>query len=175
MREKKTTKKQSQAANRKKKQSILLLTKAAKYLTMCDKYSSMPNEEIISVCKNTKYTEGSANELTKTIIAMVEALGGYNKSLGIYTKSTTKKGVSDITGVLNGYSINIEVKYGKDTQSDAQKNVQAGIQQAGGKYFIAKDIVSTYEWLCKECNISPEMIHNLTNVGEQIFTKKKAA
>lgn len=76
-----------------------------------------------------------------------QSQGQYNSRLKKYTKATTKKGVADITGVLCGVPINIEVKIGKDRQSKAQKNVQQQITQAGGEYFIAKDYPTAYEYL----------------------------
>ena len=60
---------------------------------------------------------------------------------------TTKRGTPDIMGVLNGKNLAIEVKIGKDKQSEAQKQVEADIHASGGYYFIAKDFESFYQWV----------------------------
>ena len=56
-----------------------------------------------------------------------------------YIPSTGTKGASDISAVIYGLSIAIEVKLGRDTQSKAQKEYEQAIKKAGGIYFIAKD------------------------------------
>ena len=45
-----------------------------------------------------------------------------------------------------GRSVKIEVKIGKDKQSDAQKAYQADVEKAMGIYYIAKDFDTFYEW-----------------------------
>jgi hypothetical protein len=55
-----------------------------------------------------------------------------------WVKSNMKKGSADISATINGRAVKIEVKIGKDRQSEAQKNYQAEIERAGGIYFIAK-------------------------------------
>jgi hypothetical protein len=42
--------------------------------------------------------------------------------------------------------VKIEVKVGKDRQSDAQKRYQESIERAGGVYLIARDFDSFVEW-----------------------------
>src|SRR5690606_29403043 len=48
------------------------------------------------------------------------------------------KGSADISAVIGGRVLKIEVKIGRDQQSDAQKEYQAKIEQAGGLYLIAR-------------------------------------
>lgn len=40
----------------------------------------------------------------------------------------------------------IEIKHGKDRQSEAQKRYQADIEMAGGIYYIAKTFDEFYQW-----------------------------
>lgn len=129
--------------------------------------SSMPDYAI----PKPKYTDNSANALTKSIIAWIE-LNGYqaerinntgryvdNKKTvknimgqsitigsGQYIPGTGTKGTADISATIKGKSIKIEVKYGKDRQSEAQKEYQANIERSGGVYFIAKDFESFYNF-----------------------------
>lgn len=129
--------------------------------------SSMPDYAI----PKPKFTDNSANALTKSIIAWIE-LNGYqaerinntgryvdNKKIvknimgqsitigsGQYIPGTGTKGTADISATIKGKSIKIEVKYGKDRQSEAQKQYQATIERSGGVYFIAKDFESFYNF-----------------------------
>ncbi len=129
--------------------------------------SSMPDYAI----PKPKFTDNSANALTKSIIAWIE-LNGYqaerinntgryvdNKKTvknimgqsitigsGQYIPGTGTKGTADISATIKGKSIKIEVKYGKDRQSEAQKEYQASIERSGGVYFIAKDFESFYNF-----------------------------
>lgn len=129
--------------------------------------SSMPDYAI----PKPKYTDNSANALTKSIIAWIE-LNGYqaerinntgryvdNKKTvknimgqsitigsGQYIPGTGTKGTADISATIKGKSIKIEVKFGKDRQSEAQKEYQATIERSGGVYFIAKTFDDFYNF-----------------------------
>jgi hypothetical protein len=70
---------------------------------------------------------------------------------GTWTKGTGTPGSADISATIYGRSVKIEVKIGKDRQSEAQKNYQAMIERSGGTYIIAKDFDSFLEWLDKFC------------------------
>jgi hypothetical protein len=58
---------------------------------------------------------------------------------GKYTPSTGTKGSADISATIRGRSVKIEVKYGKDKQSEVQHRYQQSIEQAGGTYYIARN------------------------------------
>lgn len=66
-----------------------------------------------------------------------------------WTKGNTKRGTPDITAILYGKSVWIEVKVGKDEMSKAQEKQQFDIQQAGGLYFVARDMQSFVDWYYK--------------------------
>jgi len=120
----------------------------------------------------TDWKDTSANGLTKCIIFWINAMGGqaerisnqgqyragkkievgtgeiqYTKELkGKWTPGQGTKGTADISATIRGRSVKIEVKYGKDRQSDAQKQYQEMIEKAGGVYFIAKTFDEFVTW-----------------------------
>lgn len=129
--------------------------------------SRMPPEYIV----RTKFTDKTANGLTKAIVKWINLNGyqaeristsgrwvdnskvvtdvlGNQKKIGSgkYIKGSGTKGSADISATIKGKSIKIEVKIGKDKQSEAQKEYQKSIERAGGIYFIAKDFTSFYEF-----------------------------
>jgi len=137
------------------------------------KYPSM-RPELIPL---TDWKDTSANGLTKCIIFWINALGGqaerissqgqyregkkiqvgtgeiqYQKQLpGKWTPGQSTKGTADISSTIRGRSVKIEVKFGRDVQSDVQKRYQETIEKAGGTYIIAKtfdDFVLWYEKFC---------------------------
>jgi len=126
----------------------------------CIKYPSMPPAYI----PLRKYTDKTANGLTKCIIDFLELNGfqaerisntgryldnkrivtdvlGYKRQIGSgkYIKGTGTNGTADISATIHGRSVKIEVKIGKDRQSEVQKQYEIDITTAGGQYWIAKD------------------------------------
>ena len=103
------------------------------------------------------YKTSDANGLTKAIIDFIDLSGGwatristegrYIESLGKRIPSSVKKGTADIHAVWKGSHLSIEVKIGKDKQSDEQKEIQTAITKAGGHYYIAKDFESFHAWI----------------------------
>lgn len=72
-----------------------------------------------------------------------------------WTPGGATKGVADITGVINGRYVEIEVKIGRDRQSDVQKEHQAKVEAAGGIYIIAKTFDGFVEALVQHQLITP--------------------
>jgi hypothetical protein len=121
----------------------------------------------------TMYKDSTANGLTRAICDYIN-YNGYQaerintmgtarekkttagKVIGVtWTKGTSTAGSADISATIKGRSVKIEVKIGKDRQSDAQKRYQENIEKAGGTYIIAKDFDSFVEWynqFIKSCN-----------------------
>ncbi len=114
-----------------------------------------------------KYSDKTANGLTKMIIDYIKFNGGQaerisvvsRKVAGKFVKSTMTKGTADISATIPtlnyadegynkwiGVSVKIEVKIGKDRQSEEQKKYEKQIKNAHGYYFIAKDFNSFYTW-----------------------------
>jgi len=105
----------------------------------------------------TMYKDSTANGLTKAICDYIN-LHGYQaerintmgvarekrttegKVIGVtWTKGTSTAGSADISATIKGRSVKIEVKIGKDRQSEAQKRYQENIERAGGTYYIARN------------------------------------
>lgn len=118
-----------------------------------------------------KYTDKTANGLTKMIIDYIRLNGGqaerinctgriidnrksyidvlgHTRTIGSieYVKTNGTRGTSDISATIKGFSVKIEVKIGRDRQSPAQLEYQKAVEAAGGVYFIAKDFQSFYKW-----------------------------
>lgn len=109
-----------------------------------------------------KYTKGrSASAIEKNIINYIKLTGhqaekravtgreivgkdiqtplGVIKGKRTYIPSTGTKGASDVSAILYGIAVSIEVKKGRDTQKPDQKKYEQAVKSAGGFYFIAKD------------------------------------
>lgn len=93
----------------------------------------------------------SANELTRQILlwarsagyfaSRVNNMGVYDQKTGRYRKSHTKPGFPDIVIIGPfGRFYGIEVKAGRDTQSEAQKQCEAEIRAAGGCYVLCREL-----------------------------------
>jgi len=112
----------------------------------------------------TMYKDSTANGLTRAICDFINYQGYQaerintmgtarekkttaGKVIGVtWTKGTSTAGSADISATIKGRSVKIEVKIGKDRQSEAQKRYQENIEKAGGTYYIAKDFDSFVEW-----------------------------
>jgi hypothetical protein len=144
-----------------------LLMQSLHYAKMRQKYPTAPEHGM----PIKKYNDNSANALTKCIIDFLTFLGyqaerintmgryvddskiitdvvGFQRKIGSgkYIKGTGTKGSADISATIKGRSVKIEVKYGKDRQSDYQKEYQQAIERAGGVYIIARDFDGFKEW-----------------------------
>ena len=62
-------------------------------------------------------------------------------------KIDLETGSADISAVVFGRAVKVEVKIGTDRQSEAQRCYQSAVERAGGLYFIAKDFNTFVEWL----------------------------
>lgn len=118
----------------------------------------------------TKYNDDSANALTRCVIdfltysgfqaerintmgkridnrKQVETVAGKREIGSVsWIKGTGTKGSADISAVIKGRAVKIEIKYGKDRQSADQKAYQQAIESAGGVYLIVKDFDGFIEW-----------------------------
>lgn len=95
--------------------------------------------------KNTSPTNQLTDAITKHIrlyngFAMrINVAGFYRPELGKYIRSGSTLGVPDLIAIVSGHFVGIEIKVGRDSQSDEQKQVQQGIEAAGGVYLLATD------------------------------------
>lgn len=73
---------------------------------------------------------------------------GHRRQIGSveWAKGTGTKGTADISATIAGRSVKIEVKIGRDRQSEAQKQYQERIEKSGGIYFIATSMTDFLKW-----------------------------
>ena len=75
---------------------------------------------------------------------------GHTRQIGSvkWIKSSMVRGSADISAVLapSGRSLKIEIKVGRDTQRDEQKDYQAEIERTGGIYLIVRTFDGFVEW-----------------------------
>jgi hypothetical protein len=138
------------------------------YIDDCKRqYPNVPRQYIPAP----KYTDRTANGLTKCIIDYIRLTGGqaerinctgriidsrttctdvlgHNRTIGSlhYIKTAGQRGTADISATIQGRSVKIEVKIGADRQSEAQKEYQRSIETSGGIYFVAKDFGQFLSW-----------------------------
>lgn len=134
------------------------------YKQMAIKYPSFPEHAI----PKKKWSDNSANRLTKCVIDLINYEGyqaeristqgtyvegakikvGENERQlkGKYIPSQGTKGSADISATIRGRSVKIEIKYGKDKQSDVQKAYQESIERAGGIYIIVCNFDDFVTW-----------------------------
>ena len=147
------------------------------------KYPSVPEYAL----GTPKYSDKTANGLTKCIVEFLILSGwqaerintmgrmidnrqqvtdvlGRTKTIGStkYIPTTGTKGSADISATIKGKSVKIEVKIGKDRQSEDQKRYQEMIERAGGIYWIAKTFDDFYK------NYQKLILIDLINEGENI-------
>ncbi|MBT6763651.1 MAG: hypothetical protein HOA90_03850 [Prolixibacteraceae bacterium] len=118
-----------------------------------------------------KYRDDSANNLTKCIIHFIRLIGGQaerianmgslidtrvtfndvtdrTRTIGSkkWIKGTGTNGTADVSATIKGRSVKVEVKHGKDRQSEVQCLYQRNIELAGGLYVIATTFEQVYNW-----------------------------
>ncbi len=131
---------------------------------------NFPEHAIVPV----KHSDKTANGLEKAIVAFLQSEGWQAERIkntgryvdesytyvnvmgqvrkagtGRYIKGTGTNGSADLSATIKGKAVKIEVKIGKDRQSDAQRKYQSDIERAGGVYVIAKDFQSWHDWYLK--------------------------
>jgi len=102
------------------------------------------------------FRDDTANRLTDCIVKYIDLRGGwasrinnqgtYNKHLGRWLPSTSKRGLPDVMATYKGRSLHIEVKVNRDVMSEYQKKVEEDVTRAGGIYYLARDFTSFKAW-----------------------------
>jgi hypothetical protein len=167
------------------KQNKLILTQLA-LTALKERYPSFP-EHAIPI---PKYSDSTANGLTKCVIdflnysdhqaerissmgrmldktKIVEDVLGRQRTIGSmqYIKGTSTNGTADISSIINGKSVKIEIKIGADIQSKAQKDYQIATEKAGGIYLITKtfdEFMAQYTGLSAEVKLRIVATHKET-------------
>lgn len=118
-----------------------------------------------------KYSDRTANGLTKAILDFLRFSGwqaerisvtgrpiderktfvdvlGHTRQVGRvrWIPGSMQPGTADISATVKGKSVKIEVKIGRDRQSEAQRRYQREVESAGGVYIIATSFEQFYRW-----------------------------
>lgn len=97
----------------------------------------------------------TANRITANIIRVINMqpgcvayrinnVGVWDAAKGIHRAGGTQKGIGDISAIIRGRALWVEVKAGRDKVSREQLIFRAEVERAGGLYFVAR---STDEFL----------------------------
>lgn len=94
----------------------------------------------------------TANGLTSFIIDHATWMGCHANRINVqgrvingkHIPSSTKKGTADVALIMQGRSIHLEIKAGKDTPSDKQLKQQEDIRRAGGVYEFVHDVAEYF-------------------------------
>ena len=105
-----------------------------------------------------QYRDDSANGLTACVVAWLQlhgyfagrinVTGTYSKKLGKYIHSGSRRGMADITAIIGGKHVSVEIKHGHDKMREAQLKVKHEVEQAGGVYIVA----STFDDFLEKIN-----------------------
>lgn len=89
-------------------------------------------------------TEGRVIDSRKTVQDCI----GRRKVIGSLKRIPTSgiKGSADYSLTINGRSVKVEIKIGKDRQSPAQKEYQRQVEAAGGIYLLISSFQEFYDW-----------------------------
>ena len=95
-----------------------------------------------------KFRDDTANGLTQCVcsylkmhgyfVGRVNTTGTYNQKLGRFIKSGSTKGMADVTAVIRGKHVSIEIKVGRDKPRPEQLKVKEQIEQSGGVYMFVR-------------------------------------
>lgn len=92
-------------------------------------------------------------------IETIKHASGYDRKKISWTKGTGQPGTADISCVINGKSIKIEIKNSAtgDQMSATQKRYRDIIEATGGVYYIARDFDSFINWYNENYSEIPNM------------------
>ena len=118
------------------------------------------NSTIPQQCRfKRSFRDDTANGLARCIEAWAKihgafyqrqnSQGQYDSRLKMWRKSGTTKGIADVQVTYKGRTYNLEIKVGKDRQSEVQKEVEQRIKAAGGHYAI----IHCYDDFLRQINI----------------------
>lgn len=122
------------------------------------KYPKVPENGLVY----SKFRDDKTNELTKCVIAYTRLKGFFIERInssgrfinGKWIKGTGTNGTADLSAIVSGKSIKIEIKCKatKDRQSEAQKRYQKQIENAGAVYIIVGTFKEFFNWLNTFCH-----------------------
>lgn len=107
-----------------------------------------------------KYSDKSANALTRCIVdycnlsghfaTRLQSTGTYRADLQKFIPSTQRAGMPDVFAVVEGRAVFVEVKIGRDTLSDVQKETISDLKKAGASVYLAKTFAGFLDWFTAE-------------------------
>lgn len=102
------------------------------------------------------FRDDSLNGLTQCIVKYIVLCGDFatrinnqgtwSKKLNSFIPGTSRRRLADVMATYNELSLHIEVKVGKDLQSEAQKKLQFGVIRSGGHYYLAHNFTEFKKW-----------------------------
>ena len=123
-------------------------------MDIADKSRKHPNVKYLAP---TKYTETTANGLTRMVCDYIKFSGGmaervnsmgiYDVKLKRYRPSGSRKGTADVHALYMGKSLSIEIKIGRDRLSDYQRRYAEDVTRSGGLYFVATNFADFHQWV----------------------------
>lgn len=118
-----------------------------------------------------KYEDRTANGMTKCCIDFIRLMGGQAERIntigryqdnsqtftdvigrqrsigtGQWLPTSGQRGSADISATIRGKSVKLEIKAGRDRQSEDQKRYQEAIEKAGGTYLIVRSFEEFKQW-----------------------------
>lgn len=126
---------------------------------LCDNYRKRKNPDT----PKKYYSDKTAHELEKCIINYCHLFGVFAEkvqSMGrtifkgqpIYVRNSNTTGQADLSLIIKGKAIKVEVKCkwtGDRYQSEAQKAYQRNVERSGGIYIIIRDFAEFKQWFDK--------------------------
>ena len=123
---------------------------------LCDEYRKKRNPD----AKKKYYSDRTASELEKCIINYCHLFGVFAEkvqSMGrtifkgqpIYVRNSNTTGQADLSLIINGKAVKVEVKCkwtGDRYQNEAQKAYQRNVERSGGIYIIIRDFAEFKQW-----------------------------
>ena len=117
------------------------------------KYDSTPNYPEFARVRTT-FRDDTANGLAQLIqmhglwngyfVGRVNTTGIYGQKTGKFRRTGARKGMADLSVVIDGKPVQVEIKAGKDRARPDQLETAAAYEQAGGRYVFVHDFA---EWL----------------------------
>lgn len=113
-----------------------------------DEYNAVHYANLANVppeCRVRKtFSDKDANSLTRAIIAhlqlhghfaaRVNTTGIFDSRRAVYRQTNARRGMADVSAVINGRAVQFEIKAGNDRPRTEQLQVRAEVQAAGGIY-----------------------------------------
>lgn len=107
-----------------------------------------------------KYNDKSSGKLTRCIVdylnlsghfaTWLQSTGTYRADVGKYIPSQQRAGMPDIFSVVEGRAVFVEIKIGRNSLSQQQKETISDLQKAGAAVYVAKDFAGFLQWFTAE-------------------------